>query len=150
MARIEDVQKLRTETGLSIMDCKKALEEANGNIEEARKKLQEIGELKAEKKASREIKEGIVAAYIHNNGKIGVLVELGCETDFVAKNEEFKELANDLAMQIAAMGASSKEELLGQPFIKESEKTVDSLIKEKIHKLGENIQVGQFVKFSIY
>lgn len=150
MADIANIQQLRAETGMSIMECKKAIEEAGGNVAEAKKILQKLGDKMAEKKASREIKEGIIAAYVHANGKIGVLLELGCETDFVAKNEMFKQLANNLAMQVAAMGAENKNDLLAQAFIKDPEKTVGDIVKEQISKLGENIQIGQFVRFNIH
>lgn len=149
MASIANIQQLRAETGMSIMECKKAIEEAGGDIEGAKKVLQRLGKEMAEKKASREIKEGIVAAYVHANGKMGALLELGCETDFVAKNDGFKRLANDLAMQVAAMGAEAKEDLMAQAFIKNPEKTVEEIVKEQISRLGENIQIGQFVRFSI-
>ncbi len=149
MADIANIQQLRTETGMSIMDCKRAIEEAGGDMAEAKKVLQKLGEKVAEKKASREIKEGIIASYVHANGKMGALLELGCETDFVAKNEIFKQLANSLAMQVAAMGAENKDDLLAQAFIKDSEKTVGDIVKEQISKLGENIQIGQFVRFNI-
>lgn len=150
MANISDIQQLREETGVSIMDCKKALEEANGDINKAKEILRRLGSELAEKKSSREIKEGVIASYVHANGKMGAMLELGCETDFVAKNDTFKILANDLAMQVAAMGAENKEDLLAQVFIKDGEKTVADLIKETISKLGENIQIGQFVRFSIH
>lgn len=150
MADISNIQQLRVETGMSIMECKKAIEEAGGDITEAKKILHQLGEKIAKKKASREIKEGIISAYVHMNGKMGALLELGCETDFVAKNEIFKQLANDLAMQVAAMGATNIDDLLAQAFIKDPEKTVGDIVKEKISKLGENIQVGQFVRFNIH
>lgn len=150
MANIADIGQLRAETGVSIMECKKAIEEAGGDISKAKEILQKFGEKAAEKKACREIKEGLIASYVHANGKMGALLELGCETDFVAKNDSFKQLANDLAMQVAAMGAESKEDLMAQSFIKDPEKTVESIIKEKIAKIGENIQIGQFVRFSIH
>lgn len=150
MADISNIQQLRAETGMSIMECKKAIEKAGGDIAEAKKILHQLGEKIAEKKASREIKEGIISAYVHMNGKMGALLELGCETDFVAKNEIFKQLANDLAMQVAAMGAANIDDLLAQAFIKDPEKTIGDIVKEKISKLGENIQIGQFVRFNIH
>ncbi len=96
------VKELREKTGAGMMDCKRALEESSGNMEEAQKLLRERGITKVERRASRETKEGIIEAYIHPGGKIGVMIEVNCETDFVAKTDEFKQLVRDLAMQVAA------------------------------------------------
>jgi elongation factor Ts len=146
---IDLIKKLREETGLSVAECKKALEEAGGDEGKAREILKEKSAAVAEKKSQAEVKEGLIWAYVHNNGKIGVLLELGCQTDFVARNEEFRSLANDLAMHIAAMNPASEEELLVQPFIKDPSKTIDAVLKEKIAKIGENIRVNKFIRFSI-
>jgi elongation factor Ts len=189
-----DVKDLREKTGASIMDCKKALEKSGGDLEKALKYLKQSGKEKAGKKSERETGEGVVAAYIHSNKKVGAMVELRCETDFVAKNSEFQELAYDIAMHVAAMSPKytslesvEKEDwdgyekivreevsmekkpeniikkivegkiqkhfadisLLSQAFIKNPDITVEDLIKEKIAKIGENIQLGRFERFEI-
>ena len=101
------------------------------------------------KKSDRDAKQGLIEAYIHNNGKVGVLLELNCETDFVARNEEFKKLAHDLAMHIAAMNPENTDEFLGQPFIKDESKKIDDVIKEAVGKIGENIKIGRFVRLDV-
>jgi elongation factor Ts len=190
----EHVKKLRDQTGASVMDCKKALEKSDGNIDQAIEYLKKSGKEKAGKKAERATGEGVVAAYIHSNKKIGAIIELRCETDFVAKNSEFQELAYDIAMHVAAMAplyisfdqVSEKDKkdyeniireevatqkkpadimekivegkikkhfegitLLDQTFVKNPEVTVGDLIKEKIAKIGENIQVERMERFEI-
>lgn len=149
MSDIETIKTLREETGAGIMDVKEALTEADGDIEKARALLKERGLEIAKKKAGRDIREGVVHAYIHNNDKVGVLLTLYCETDFVARNNEFKELANDIAMHIAAMDPSSSEELLEQPFVKDVSMTVGELITEATAKIGERIELGSFVRYAI-
>lgn len=176
------------------MDAKKALEESGDDFEKAKEILRKAGAALASKKSARKAREGLVASYIHANGKLGVLLKLYCETDFVARTEEFKTLANDLAMHIAAMdpqyisaddvpadvveaerkiyaeqfaGSEKPEEviedivkgkmakfasevsLLEQPFVKDSDKSVKSLIEEYVAKLGENIQVGDFARYEL-
>ncbi len=145
----EQVKELRQKSGFSIMECKKALEESAGDQKKASEILEKRGAEKALKKAERETRQGIVESYIHSNKKSGALVVLLCESDFVAKNDEFKQLAHDLAMQIAAMNPADKKEFLSQPFIKNEKQTIEELIREKITKLGENIKIGKFVKLSI-
>lgn len=149
MITTEQVKQLREKTNLSIMECKKALEETDGDESEALKILEKRGIEKALKKSEREVKAGLIETYVHNQGKIGVLLELNCETDFVARNEQFKELAHDLVMHIAAMAPQDSEELLNQPFIKDEQKTVRDLINEFIAKLGENIKIGKFFRLEI-
>ena len=149
MISSEQVKKLRSETDFSVMECKKALEEVDGDAEKAKKLLEQKGAEKAAKKAEREVLQGRVEAYIHSDSKSGVLLQLFCESDFVAKNEQFKELAHDIAMHIAAMEPKDKEELLSQAFIKNEKQTIEDLINEMIGKLGENIKVGEFVKLKI-
>jgi len=143
------IQKLREQTGAGVMDVKRALEQAGGDetkiIEILREKAQKIAE---KKQAEREAKQGIVKAYVHGNKKIGTLVQLACETDFVAKNEEFQQLAHDIAMQIAAMNPENTSDLLNQKFIKDDSKTINDLITEKIAKLGEKIEVKKMVRIS--
>lgn len=148
MLKIEDIQKLREETSLSVMECKKALEEARGDFEKAKEVLKESGFKKAVLKEERETKNGIIESYTHQE-KIGVLLELLCETDFVAKNQEFKDLAHDLVLQIASMNPKDEKELLDQPFIKDESKTVSELISEKVAKTGENIKIKRFERWEI-
>lgn len=149
MITAELVRQLREKTGASIMDCKKALEDTKGDEAKATKILREKDKLTAMKKSERTANQGIIEAYVHTNAKIGVLLELKCETDFVARNSEFKELAHDIAMHIAGMDSKDAETLLGEPFVKNSEMTVRALIESKIGKIGENIKVGRFVRFEL-
>ena len=149
MISAEAVKNLRAKTGASIVECKKALEEAGGEEQKAIENLGRRGAALAEKKAERQIKAGLVDSYIHANGKIGVLLELGCETDFVARNENFKNLAHELCLQISAMNPQNAEELLAQPFVKNPEQTTQDLINEAVGKLGENIKIVKFVRFEI-
>ncbi len=146
---INTIKKLRDQTGLSVADIKNALEEAGGDEAKALEILNSSGHKIAEKKTSREAKEGVVESYIHNNKKIGAIVVLHCETDFVAKSRDFKELAHDLAMQIASMDPKDVDELMMQPFIRDQELTVKELINKYIAKLGENIKVGDFKVYEI-
>lgn len=191
---LEQIKKIREKTGAGVMDIKRALEESGNDENEAIKILRKLGKSKAIKKADRDTKEGIVVSYIHSNNKVGSLVKLYCETDFVARNEEFKELGRDIAMHITAMNPQvlkpenvsydliSKEKeiwleqlkmenkppelvekiiigkekkfreeisLLTQAFVKNPEITVGNLIAEKIGKIGENIQVGEFVRYEL-
>jgi len=191
---IEMVKELREKTGAGMNDCKKALMETSGNIEKAVDYLREKGMAAAAKKSDRTAKEGLVYTYIHPNNKLGAMLEINCETDFVARTEEFQELAKEISMQIAAMSPqfvkredvpadvvakekeiykaqmkdSGKPEkvlekiiegkldkfykdicLLEQAYIKDDAKTIDSLIKEKIAKIGENIVVKRFARFKV-
>ena len=146
---INTVKKLREELGLSIMDIKVALVEAKGDETKAKQILKEKGLKKAEKKQDRETKEGRVFVYSHVTGKMGAMLELLCETDFVAKGDDFQELGKNLALQVAAMGPDSKEDLLKQEYVRDPSQTIDVLIKGVVAKLGENIQVGKFVKYEI-
>ena len=149
MISTEQIKNLRQKTNLSVMECKKALTEAKGDEKKALQILSKRGAEKAIKKSGRETKQGLIESYIHNNGKIGVILELNCETDFVARNEEFKNLAHDLAMHTAALEPKDEKELLKQPFIKDESKTVKDLITEAVAKLGENIKIGKFVRIEI-
>ncbi|MBF8377213.1 translation elongation factor Ts [Alicyclobacillus mali] len=188
------VKELRERTGAGMMDCKKALTEAGGDMEQAIVILRERGLAQAAKKAGRIAADGLVEAYIHGGGRIGVLVEVNCETDFVAKNEEFRTFVKDIAMHIAASNPQyvRREEvpqdvierereilraqtlnegkpeqvvdkivegrlekffkencLLEQPFVKDPDKTVDTLVKEKIATIGENISIRRFARFVV-
>jgi len=149
MISAELVRQLREKTGASMMDCKKALEEANGDEAKATEILRAKDKLTAMKKSERTADQGIIETYVHANGKIGVLLEIKCETDFVARNEEFKELAHEIAMHIAGMDSKDPETLLGEPFVKDPSKTIKDLIEAKIGKLGENIKVSRFIRFEL-
>lgn len=146
---IEDIKKLREDTQASIADCKKALEESSGDYNKAIEWLRKRGIEKAEKKVQRETASGIVESYIHQNGKIGVLIAVLCETDFVARTDEFKNLVHEIAMQIAAMNPKDIETLLKQEYIRDNSKTIEDLIKEVIGKLGENIKIKDFKRLEI-
>jgi elongation factor Ts len=189
---IQQVKQLRERTGAGVVEAKKVLEEAKGDIEQAIRLLRERGQIKAAKKSDREAKEGVVAQYLHSNRKLGAMVKLLCETDFVARNEDFRELAYDIAMHVTAVNPQyirpedvpaalveqekgiwlkeldeqkkpeairekileGKEKkfreelaLLTQPFVKNPDQTVNDVITEHIAKIGENIQVGEFIRF---
>lgn len=146
---LKAIKKLRDETSASIADCRRALEEANGDEKKALEWLKKrAGEIAA-KKADRETGQGLVEAYIHGGGKVGVLVELLCETDFVAKTDEFKQLAKEVAMQVAAMNPEDIDTLMKQDYIRDSSLTIEHLVKNAIGKIGENITVKRFVRFEI-
>lgn len=146
---LDKVKNLRDATGLSFGEIKKALNEAEGDEARALELIRSKGGAMAAKKASREVSDGVVEAYVHGTRKVGAMVELLCETDFVAKNSEFQVLAKDIVMHIAAMKPSDAQELLSQQFIKDPSVTVRDLINSAIAKLGENIRVGQFSIFQI-
>ncbi len=188
------VKKLREQTGVGILECKKAIQESNNDFDKAVELLRKKGFEKAKAKASRATNQGLIGSYIHTNGQIGVLLELGCETDFVAKNTDFKALLKEISMQIAAMNPlyisekdipaeildkekeiyrelmknSGKPEniiekitegkikkyysevcLLHQAYFKDDKKTIENLIAETIHKIGENIVVKRFIRFQV-
>ncbi|MBK1988464.1 elongation factor Ts [Sphaerospermopsis aphanizomenoides BCCUSP55] len=140
------VQELRQKTGAGMMDCKKALKETDGNIDEAIDWLRKKGIASAGKKSDRIASEGLVDTYIQPDGQVGVLIEVNCQTDFVARNDAFKALVKNLAQQAAT--ADSIESLLAQPYIENASVTVDEAIKQVIATLGENIQVRRFVNFA--
>lgn len=142
----EDVAKLREQSGAGIMDCKNALEEAGGDFEKALEVIKAKGLAKAEKKGDREAGAGHLESYIHQ-GRVGVLLHINAETDFVTKNEDFKEMARNIAMHISAMMPESVEELMAQEYVKDPSMTVEGYIKSVIGKIGENITV---VKFTCY
>lgn len=188
------VKELREQTGAGMMDCKKALTEADGNIEKAIKGLREKGIAKAAKRSGRSTSEGLITSYIHAGDKLGVIVEVACETDFVARTDDYKGLARDIAMHIAAAAPLCVEResvdpsliekereiyrqqalnegkpekiidkivdgkiekymseivLMDQAFVKDNDKTISDLIKEKIGVLGENIQIKRFCRFRL-
>jgi len=161
---VDQIKALREITGAGVMNCKKALQEALGDISKAEQILKEKGIAKVESKASRETREGVVEAYIHSGGRVGAMVELSCETDFVSRLPEFKELAHHLTMQVAAMAPyyvdrseiSEDDQrhpedicLLQQSFIKDDTKVVQDLITEMAARVGENIRVRKFARFAL-
>jgi elongation factor Ts len=158
------VKELRDKTGAGVMECKKALVDSQGDMDKAMEVLRAAGLARAEKKSTRLASQGVIEAYIHAGGRIGTMVELNCETDFVGRNDEFRALAHDIAMQVAAtapkyIGAENvpdeeKEQtvevaLLEQPFIKDPKLTINDIIKEKIAKFGENIIVRRFARYEL-
>ena len=158
------VKELREKTGAGVMDCKSALEEAGGDLERAVEILQQRGVASAEKRMHRETSQGVIECYIHAGGRLGAMVELNCETDFVARTDDFKQLARDLAMQVVAYSPISVSEedlpegaegdpadlcLMSQPFVKDESRTIDELVKDVISKTGENIRVRRFVRFEL-
>lgn len=147
MITINQIKQLREETAVSVSECKKALEEAKGDSKKAKEILKKWGKDLAGRKTSRETSQGIIESYIHQNKKIGVLLELNCETDFVAKSKNFQTLSHELCLQIAA----TREELpiLEQPWIKDGTKTIKDLLEEYIAKIGENITIKRFIRYEI-
>jgi elongation factor Ts len=143
MVAMDVIKSLREETGAGILDVKKALEEANGEVEKARELLRARGIAKAAKKADRETKEGYVGSYVHMTGKLAAMVTLLCETDFVARNDEFKKLANEIAMHIACMQPENIAELMAQPYVRDDASTISDLVKGLSGKVGENIAIGE-------
>ena len=161
---VDAIKTLRERTSAGVMDCKRALLEADGDLDKAEEVLARLGIASAAKKASRTTNEGLIESYIHSGGRIGVIVEINCETDFVARTDDFKELAHDVAMQVAAMAplyvdsedipddAESGDQesvLMLQPFIKDPTKSIKDLVSESVGKLGENIRVRRFSRFSL-
>jgi len=144
----EKIKELRETTGVSVMQCKRALEEAGGDPAKAASILKKHSTVSALKKVARVLSAGIVGSYTHD-GNIGALVALSCETDFVAKNPEFGELARSLAMQVAAMDPESTEHLLEQPFIKDERMVVRNLLDEATQKFGERIELSRFARLSV-
>ncbi|MBF0570258.1 MAG: translation elongation factor Ts [Candidatus Omnitrophica bacterium] len=167
----DDIKRLREETSCGVIDCKKALEEANGDLKKAKELLRKRGLEMAAKKSDRLAKEGRVEAYIHNGNKIGVVVEVNCETDFVARNEDFCKFTRDVALHIAAMNPKyiKKEDvpadilareadkdayikancLLAQAYVKDPGKNIQDLLNELVAKIGENIMVGRFIRYKV-
>ena len=161
---VELVRTLRDQTGAGIMDCKEALEKSGGDLEKAVLTLRDKGTASVAKRVDKATNEGLIETYLHTGGRVGAMVELGCETDFVARTEEFQKLAHDIAMQVAAMGPVyvDKEEieegdvrppaqisLMQQPFIKNNSSSVGEMVKELAAKVGENIRVVRFSRLSV-
>jgi elongation factor Ts len=160
----EQIKGLREKSGAGVMSCRSALLQAEGNIDKALQILKEQNLLQVEKKAKRVTGQGVVESYVHAGGRIGVVIEVNCETDFVARTEVFKELAHNLAMQVAALApiCVSKDQipegsdldaqtasLLNQPYIRDTTLTVQDIINEAISKTGENIKVRRFARFEL-
>ncbi len=158
------IKQLRETTGAGVMDAKRALDATGGNLDKAKEIIREQGLARADKRSERETRQGKVESYLHAGGRIGVLVELNCETDFVANTDEFKGLARNVAMQIAAMnpavvsvedrkpeheGSDVEVCLLSQPYIKDGSRTIADLVKDVVAKTGENVRVSRFVRFEL-
>ncbi|MDP9265500.1 MAG: elongation factor Ts [Chloroflexota bacterium] len=174
-ASTQDVQRLRAESGAGVMDCKRALDEAEGDFDKARELLKQRGLARSGQKVGRDVKEGVVEAYVHAGGRIGALVELSSETDFVARTPEFRELARGIAMQVAAMAPKvvSEEQLseeqrgslidehgdpraaleagvlLRQPYIRDNSKTIGDLVTAMAAATGENVRVRRIARFEL-
>lgn len=143
------LKQLREATGVSFSLCKKALEETDNNIEQAKKKLTEWGVEKVESKSDRITSQGVIGAYVHHNKKVAGFIELQTETDFVSGNEEFKQLAQELAMQVASVPTENIETFLEQPYIRDAKKTVNDLIKDAVLKFGENIKIARLLRWEL-
>jgi elongation factor Ts len=163
VASMDNIKRLREETGAGIMDCKRALEDSSGDLEKAKGLLRERGIARAEGRAGRTASQGLVHSYVHSD-RVGALVEVNCETDFVARTEDFKTLVHEIAMQVASMNpevvsADQLEEggdrdpkeaaLMEQAWIRDNHKTIRDLVQETIAKTGENIRVNRFVRFEL-
>ena len=161
---VEQIRTLRGQTGAGIMECKQALQESQGDLEKATEALRLKGFAQASKRADRATNQGVVEAYVHTGGRVGAMVELACETDFVARTPEFKMLAHDIAMQVAAMAPSYLDEkdieegddrpvaqisLLQQPFIKDNSSSVAEVVRELAAKVGENVRVLRFNRLAL-
>ena len=161
---VQLVRALRDQTGAGIMDCKEALEKYEGDMEKATQALREKGVASAGKRVGKDTNEGVIETYLHTGGRVGAMVELGCETDFVARTEEFQKLAHDIAMQVAAMGpvyidkaeiedgdtrSPAQLSLMQQPFIKNGSSSVGEMVTELAGKVGENIRVVRFTRLAV-
>ena len=149
MITAQQIKELRDKTGISVSACKKALEEAGGDMSKALAVLQRESAKSAEKKADRTLGSGVIEAYVHNNKKVGVILEIKSESDFVSGNEEFRTLAKDIAMHIAASGPADINELISQPYIKNPTITVKELLNQAVQKFGEKIEVSRFAKYNL-
>lgn len=144
-----DIKTLREETGAGMMECKRALDEAEGNFEKAKEIIFQRGLAKAEKKSDRETKIGYIASYVHTNHTVAALVEILCETDFVARNDEFQTMAKDIAMQVVAMNPENVEELLAQDSLKNPSITIEEVVKSLSGKIGERFVVSRFTRYEV-
>ena len=143
-----DIVALREATGAGVVECKKALEEAGGDVEKAKQLIWKRGYAKAASKAQRKTGAGMIEAYVHSD-RIGVIVEVRCETDFVAKTPQFRELAHDIALQVASMDPESVEALMVQPFIKDESLAVKDIVARAVAVIGENIRVERFCRYEL-
>jgi len=145
---IEAIKRLRELTGVGITDAKKALIDADGDFDKALAAMRTKGLISAEKRAEKEVRAGLIGTYVHE-GRIGVIVEVNCETDFVAKTDEFKELVKNICLHITASNPADEKELLTQPFVKDESITVGEYVKSYIAKLGENIVISRFCRMEL-
>ena len=145
---LELLKKLRAATGAGVSDCRQALEDADGDPAKARKLIMERGLEKAAKKVGRRTTQGLIASYVHA-GRVGVLVEVRCETDFVALTDDFKTLAHELALQVASMNPKNVKELLASPYIRDAGMTIESLVKQTVARVGENITIVKFHRIAL-
>lgn len=146
---INQIKKLRAKTQAPVLECRNALEENDGNLKKAERWLRQRNNLKVAKKKNRITEQGLIHAYIHNEAKTGAMVKLCCESDFVARNKAFNNLAHEIAMQVAAMKPKNVKELLAQEYIRDPEKTIQDLINEAIAKFGENIKIEGFARLKV-
>lgn len=146
-ANIKKLKILREETGVSFALCKKALEESSNDLPKAKKFLNEWGAEKVTSKATKSTTQGALFSYIHHTKKIGTLLELLCETDFVSANADFQKLGTELAMQVASTNPKTIEKLIDEEYIRDPSKKISSLIRDAVLKFGENIRVGRFIRF---
>ncbi len=149
MITIDQIKKLRQKSGGGIMDCRRALEDSKGDEKKAEALLLKWGIEKSEKKADRATKAGIIDSYIHAGGKVGVLLEIHCETDFVERTDDFKNLSHEICLQIASMKPKDVNTLLKQEYIRDPKFTIEQLVKQTIGKLGENITLSRFLRFEL-
>lgn len=149
MSTIEQLKQLREETGLSVSECKKALDASGGDIGKAKEVLKEWGKTVARKKQERGVGAGLVFSYVHGTGRVGALLELRCETDFVARSDDFKRLGHELVLQVVSMDPETIEEFLNQPYVRDTSLKTQDLVQALIAKLGENIKVERFSRFEI-
>lgn len=151
MAKIslQDIKKLRDESKCGVMDARAALEEAGGDMVKAKKILAKQAEKKAAKRQDREVTAGRIYAYTHQTGKMAVLVKIGCETDFVAKNAEFESLCKEVALQVASMDPDNVEELLKQDYVRDGSQKIEDLVTDVIRKTGENVKIVEFVRMEL-
>lgn len=148
MVSIENIKELRNITGVSIGECKKALEKSEGDMKKAEEFLKEVSKKIVQKRMDKETKAGVIDAYIHMESKVGVLIELNCESDFVARSEDFKKLAHELCLQVA-VGSSDDIPILERKWIKDENRTIEDLINENIGKFGENISIKRFIRYEL-
>lgn len=146
---MEQIKELREKTGAGVMDAKNALTEANGNMEKAIEIIKAKGLARAEEKSDREVKSGKVYCYTHAGGMAAAMVEVACETDFVANTDEFMDLCKEIAMQVVSMNPKDVDELLAQAYIRDGSKTIEQLVKEAIGKTKENIRIIRFARFKL-